>query len=344
PQAVPPLSLPVQGGAAPGGARAPPCPLERRPAAPPHGRHLRRGPVRRGARRDRRVLRRRSGPRPPAPARAARPAGPRARALAHPRAPVGRGGEPRHPQGDRARHHRAARRPGGVRRRPHQPGAQHHRHRRLPDRPGRSPPAPRRAGADRQGQPACAHRPGGPLTMANFFSDNDDLRFYFDQGIDWREIAEITERGYRDPDGHAGLEDALAFYREIAEMMGEVAAEEVAPRAAEIDRAGSRCEDGEAVMAPQLEAIFRRLADMDMHRMCVPRELGGLNCPMLLYFISTELLARADVSVMAHYGFHTGILMSMLQFSNLEGTTEVDPDTGAIRRTRWQEEIEEIAS
>src|SRR5690606_12735502 len=142
----------------------------------------------------------------------------------------------------------------------------------------------------------------------------------------------------------AGLEDALAFYREIAEMMGEVAAEEVAPRAAEIDRAGSRCEDGEAVMAPQLEAIFRRLADMDMHRMCVPRELGGLNCPMLLYFISTELLARADVSVMAHYGFHTGILMSMLQFSILEGTTEVDPDTGAIRRTRWQEEIEEIAS
>ena len=66
--------------------------------------------------------------------------------------------------------------------------------------------------------------------MTNFFKDNDDLRFYFEKGLDWRELVELTERGFRDPDGHKDLTEALAFYRDIAEMVGELVAEEIAPQ------------------------------------------------------------------------------------------------------------------
>ena len=38
----------------------------------------------------------------------------------------------------------------------------------------------------------------------------------------------------------------------------------------------------------------------------MPRELGGMNCPLLLYMINSEMMGRADVSVMAHHGFHGG--------------------------------------
>lgn len=180
--------------------------------------------------------------------------------------------------------------------------------------------------------------------MANYYRDNDDLRFYLEQGIDWREIAELAERDFRDPDGHKSVLDAVELYREIAEAMGELAGEEIAPHAAAIDRAGARLEGGEAVLPPQFEGIFRRMREMDLFGLCLPRELGGLNAPLVLYLLSNEIFARADVSVMAHFGFHVGISTALLQFSMLEGSTRIDPETGAILETRFADAIAEITS
>src|SRR5262249_11530940 len=114
--------------------------------------------------------------------------------------------------------------------------------------------------------------------------------------------------------------------------------------AGEIDRAGVRFERGEATFPPRLAAIFAKMAELDLFGLTLPRELGGTNAPLLLYFINGELLARADVSVMAHHGFHGGIAMAILVLSLMEGTTEVDAESGRITRTRWPEEIKEIAS
>ena len=180
--------------------------------------------------------------------------------------------------------------------------------------------------------------------MASYFKDNQDLQYYFERGIDWRELAGLCEHGFRQPDAHRSADEAIGFYRDIAEMVGELVAEEVAPLAAAIDRKGAVMEGGEAVLPPAMEALFRKLADLDLHGMCLPRELGGLNCPLVLYFIGTELFARADVSIMSHFAFHGAMAMSMLNLSMMEGTTEIDPDTGVVKSTRFREAIAEIAA
>jgi 3-(methylthio)propanoyl-CoA dehydrogenase len=36
--------------------------------------------------------------------------------------------------------------------------------------------------------------------MASFLTDNDDLRFYLERGLDWDALVEVTEYGYRAPD------------------------------------------------------------------------------------------------------------------------------------------------
>jgi hypothetical protein len=144
--------------------------------------------------------------------------------------------------------------------------------------------------------------------------------------------------------GHANAEEAVELYREVAEMVGEFVAEEIAPHAAAIDRAGVHLAGGEAVLPPEMNAIFAKIKDLDLHGMCLPRELGGMNAPMLLYFINSEMFARADVSVMAHHGFHGGIAMAMLMFSANEGSTEFDAETMQITRTRFAEQIAEIAA
>ncbi len=178
--------------------------------------------------------------------------------------------------------------------------------------------------------------------MSSFYRDNADLQFYVERWIDWEPLARLTEQGFRHAEGFGDAAEATQFYRDILEMVGEFVAEEVAPHAAAIDRQGLTLKDGEVVFPPQLEAIFKKIKDLELHGMCLPRELGGMNAPLLLYMLSSELLARADVSVMTHHGFHGGMAMAMLLFSINEGTTTWDQATGTIAKTRFEDFIREI--
>jgi alkylation response protein AidB-like acyl-CoA dehydrogenase len=178
--------------------------------------------------------------------------------------------------------------------------------------------------------------------MANFLHDNQDLQFYLRDGVDWETLTTLTECGFRTPGGIKDAKEGLELYRDIAAMVGEFVAEEVAPYAAEIDRAGVNFADGEATFPPRLEGICRKMGELGLYGMMLPRELGGQNAPILLTFINGEMMARADVSLMAHYGFHGGMALAMLMLSILEGSTEIDQSTGQITRTRWAKEIGEI--
>jgi alkylation response protein AidB-like acyl-CoA dehydrogenase len=178
--------------------------------------------------------------------------------------------------------------------------------------------------------------------MANFYTDNDDLRWYIERGIDWDELVRCTEADFRNPGGPKSVDEALAFYKETLEMVGGFVADEIAPHAPQLDREGVRLENGEAVFPPRLASIFEQVKQLGLHGLCVPRELGGMNAPVMLYFLASEMFGRADVSVMAHHGFHGGMAMAMLLFSVREGTTRVDPDRGTIIETRFKAFIEEI--
>lgn len=178
--------------------------------------------------------------------------------------------------------------------------------------------------------------------MANYLLDNDDLLFYLDKGIDWAPIVKLTERGFEDEDGPKDVAEAVELYRDIAQMVGTLAADEIAPRAKAIEEAGVCIVDGEAMVAPELDELFDQIRELDLHRLNLPRELEGMNCPLMLYMIDCELMARADVSVMSHHGFHGGMALAMLAFSIREGTTSFE--NNRITATRFGEEIEEIAS
>ncbi|MEC8024562.1 MAG: acyl-CoA dehydrogenase family protein, partial [Myxococcota bacterium] len=178
--------------------------------------------------------------------------------------------------------------------------------------------------------------------MNNYYRDNDDLQWYVNHGIDWEPIVELTEYLYRSQDGHADCADALSFYRDIFELVGEFTAEEIGAHSEEIDRQGVELIDGEGSLGPRQDAIFKKIKRLELHGMPIPRELGGMNCPMLVYYLNTELFSRADASVAAHHGFHAGIAMAMLVYSIQEGTTEYDPKNARIKSTRFQKEIDEI--
>ena len=41
-----------------------------------------------------------------------------------------------------------------------------------------------------------------------------------------------------------------------------------------------------------MTAICDAMRKAELHKLCIPRELGGMNAPLLLYFLSAEMLAR----------------------------------------------------
>jgi hypothetical protein len=180
--------------------------------------------------------------------------------------------------------------------------------------------------------------------MANYYLDNEDLQFYVDRGIPWAPLVEFAEPRLGEGEEFTSVEDAVGFYRDTLEMIGQLVAEEITPRVPEIDRTPLRLEDGEVVHPEAFVAIFDQMKELGLHSMCIPRGLGGMNCPMMLYFLSGELIARADVSIMAHFGFHQGIALALMFYAVMEGNADLDLETGEVREIRFREIIEEIAA
>ncbi len=180
------------------------------------------------------------------------------------------------------------------------------------------------------------------FNTANFYDDNEDLKFYVERYVDWEPLVRLTEADYKTDDGFKDLEEALDVYRRILDMVGDFAANEVAPRAKEIDENHPWLEDGVVHFPEALQTVFNKIKALELHGMCIPRPLGGMNCPFLLFMLSNELMSRADVSVTAHNGFHGGMALAMLLFSVMEGTTEFDYENYDIKSTRFKEAIDEI--
>jgi len=157
--------------------------------------------------------------------------------------------------------------------------------------------------------------------MANFYTDNDDIRFLF-RHMDLARLAGIMEEGFRfheefdhAPDSAA---DALDNYERILTLVGEIAGERIAPTAEETDQIGPTLhEDGTVSYAPGIAAGLEQLARADLMGFTLPYRYGGINGPNLLYTMSTEIVSRADAALMNLYGLQ-GIAETIHAFADEE--------------------------
>jgi len=166
--------------------------------------------------------------------------------------------------------------------------------------------------------------------VANFFLDNQDILFLFDH-IDLRELARIQEDGFvharNGQCDYAPLDetDAVDNYRRILENIGQISAEMIAPNAETIDREGNTLnEDGTVTLHPLVQQNLKRLAQADMMGFTLPYRFGGLNCPNLIYTMATEIVSRADASLMNIFGLQ-GIAETINAFANEEIKQEILP-------------------
>ncbi|MHC1732777.1 MAG: acyl-CoA dehydrogenase family protein [Bacteroidales bacterium] len=133
--------------------------------------------------------------------------------------------------------------------------------------------------------------------MANFFTDNRDLRFHLTHPA-MEKIVRLKEMDYRDREHYdyapCDFEDAMDNYDRVLEIIGAICADVIAPNAADVDHEGPTVAEGHVTYARGTQENHEALTRAGVIGMNFPRKYDGLNFPMVPYVMAAELVSRAD--------------------------------------------------
>jgi alkylation response protein AidB-like acyl-CoA dehydrogenase len=154
--------------------------------------------------------------------------------------------------------------------------------------------------------------------MANFFLDNDDIRFHLSH-IEWERIVPLVEADFADAAAYdyapTDTPDAVDSYGRVLEMVGGIAAERIAPTAEDTDRQGATLADGAVEYSPGIARAIALLGGADLMGFTLPRRFGGLNMPATVYTMAIDIVSRADASLMNIFGLQ-GIAETIERFAD----------------------------
>ncbi len=196
--------------------------------------------------------------------------------------------------------------------------------------------------------------------MGNYFSGNPDLLYHFNR-LDLKDIVEMTENDFKETEkfnyAPVNYEDAMENYKRVLEVVGDIAANFIFPRAASIDEEGAILEDGKVRYAKGTKEALDMLSQAELMGMILPHEYGGLNFPTTIYMMAVEMISRAEASLMNIFGLQD-IAKTIAQFADDNQKEEflpgfstgkytgamalTEPDAGsdlqAVKLTAYQDE------
>ena len=139
----------------------------------------------------------------------------------------------------------------------------------------------------------------------NFYLDNLDLQFRLER-LELQDVIDLKEKGYQYsqeyPAAPRHYADAKDNYRLLLEVLGEICARVIEPRAAEADQEGAHYEDGQVTYTAATQEGLLALKQADLMGAMLPWEYGGLNLPESVFQMMVEIVSRADAGLMTVFG------------------------------------------
>ena len=133
--------------------------------------------------------------------------------------------------------------------------------------------------------------------MANFYTDNPDLRHHLNHPL-MQKIVELRERNYTDAEkfdyAPANFADAMDNYEKVLEIVGDLCGGKIAENAEAVDHQGASCANGRAYYADGTVENLDLCRKAGLMGMAMPRRFGGLNFPITPYIMAAEIVSRAD--------------------------------------------------
>ncbi len=136
--------------------------------------------------------------------------------------------------------------------------------------------------------------------MANYYNDNEKIKFEVGQNALMQRIVALKERDFADKGQYdyapEDYEDAMDSYERVLDIVGEVTADVVAPNAEAVDAEGPHCEGGRVRYAEKTVENLDVMTKAGMNGMTMPRRYGGLNLPVTVYTAANEIVSTGDAS------------------------------------------------
>src|SRR5574344_2013889 len=124
--------------------------------------------------------------------------------------------------------------------------------------------------------------------MANFYSDNRDLKFHLEHPL-MKHIVALKERNFADKDkfdyAPIDFEDAMDSYHKVLDVVGEICGDIIAPNAEGIDHDGPQLVDGHVQYAAGTQRNLDALIQAGLLGITLPRRFEGLNFPIVPYIM-----------------------------------------------------------
>ncbi|MGQ1784221.1 acyl-CoA dehydrogenase family protein [Saccharicrinis sp. GN24d3] len=141
--------------------------------------------------------------------------------------------------------------------------------------------------------------------MANFFTDNPDLKFHLTHPL-MEKIVALKERNFADKDkfdyAPMDFEDAMDSYEKVLEIVGEICGDIVAPNAESVDQEGPKIVNNEVIYAKGTQENLEALVEAGLMGITLPRKYEGLNFPIVPYIMAADIVSRADAGFVNIWG------------------------------------------
>lgn len=141
--------------------------------------------------------------------------------------------------------------------------------------------------------------------MANFYTDNKDLKFHLTHPL-MHKIVDLKERGFEDKDkfdyAPVDFEDAMDSYEKVLEIIGEISGDIIAPNAESVDHEGPKVVDGHVIYAKGTTENLEALRKASLMGITLPRKYKGLNFPIVPYIMAADMVSRADAGFVNIWG------------------------------------------
>jgi 3-(methylthio)propanoyl-CoA dehydrogenase len=141
--------------------------------------------------------------------------------------------------------------------------------------------------------------------MANYYTDNKDLKFYLTHPL-MQKIVALKERNFTDKESfdYAPLdfEDAMDSYDRVLEVVGEISGDIIAPNAEGVDQEGPEVVNEHVNYASGTVENIKALVDAGLMGITLPRKYGGLNFPIVPYIMAADVVSRADAGFVNIWG------------------------------------------
>lgn len=167
--------------------------------------------------------------------------------------------------------------------------------------------------------------------MANFYTDNEDIKFHLGHPL-MEKIVALKEQNYTQAekyeDAPRDYEDAFDNYDKVLEIVGDICGEIVAVNAESVDNEGPQVIDGHVQYAAGTQQNIDVINQAGLNGISLPREYNGLNFPIVPFIMATEIVARADAGLQNIWGLQD-CAETINEFANAEQKSKYLPRVSA---------------